>query len=61
MESLNDYAHLFFCCRICGKKVKLAKNKGSYWKTGYPQLWLEDFLVQHGDCGFADLYICGER
>lgn len=56
---LSDYSHIYFCCRICGDRVKLGKNRGGFWDTGYPQSYLEDFLNKHSDCGFDGLYISG--
>jgi hypothetical protein len=45
-----DHDYLYLKCSICQERVKLAKNKGAYWKTGYDPSWLADFLLLHADC-----------
>lgn len=57
---LNDCEGLFIECETCGDRVKIAKNKGSCFKTDYSPEWLFDFLVLHGDCDIDKIKIKGE-
>ncbi len=50
MSKVSDHEYLYIKCQECNDRVKIAKNDGSYWKTGYPSDWLGDFLLLHGDC-----------
>lgn len=47
---LSEHEYIFLSCPSCKERVKLAKNKGNYWKTDYNPTWLPDFLLSHQDC-----------
>lgn len=40
-----EYEYLYIKCLKCNERVKLAKNKGAYWK---PYNFLYDFMIEHG-------------
>lgn len=44
----NKHEYLFIECTECEKKVKMAKNKGNYWKAWAG--FLEEFLQEHNTC-----------
>jgi len=45
---LNDYEYIWIKCIKCKDRVKVAKNKGSYFSTF--NNFLRDFLIDHSDC-----------
>jgi len=50
VNNLEDCEGLCIRCEKHNDQVKLAKNKGSYWKSDYNPDWLSDFLNAHQGC-----------
>ena len=53
-ESIAGHEYLYIKCLKCSKlrfhpspRVKLAKNKGSYWMTSYDPEWFYGFMLDH--------------
>ena len=59
-DLIFDQGYIFIKCGKCGDRVKIAKNKGGYFKTGYDTEWLQTFLSDHGECDINQIEIIGE-
>jgi hypothetical protein len=54
IHSVDEHEYLWIVCTACNERVKVAKNKGSYWSTFD---FLPDFLIEHGGCSADNIHI----
>lgn len=68
-DAIQDQGFCYLVCKSCERlahknfahQVKLAKNKGSYFKTEYPHEWLSEFLMNHSDCDISQIVVEWEK
>lgn len=52
---IKNIEYIYIKCGSCDERVKIAQNKGSYWKE-YPK-FIAEFLLDHSDCEVFDFVL----
>ena len=54
MKKVNEVEYVWIKCRDCNDRVKVAKNKGAYFR---PFDFLYDFFIMHSACNQEDIVL----